>query len=659
MVVKGRQGANDPAKAEVGEIDTSAPFESVKAAVTLFGEGALSAEKLTEKKPKPPFLEKRVSKEKQLHLAQKELNKYKEQLQSAETTRVQALDELQNARKAISDLTCKLNSINDSKESAIKATEACRHQAKELETANSGHPMSNGTSTQTALEDTRERYSSVIAELDGAKQELRRMRQDFSASMDARACAIQQATDAAQAIQANTELANVLTREITAANDSLVRVKHAHLQALEEHTNIMKSAEECSSDPTVEQKHKKLEALRKEFLSGTADDLEAKLTAKVAEVGMLQKQIDSVKAAQLDSLSNITAELAEAKGILCKVAEEEKTEKKLLESLNADLENVRKELKELEAKEAEAENIAAELHVRLQSARTELYVAHSSEAKAKGSSDELLSTLEQLALETKEAKSEATKSRGEAEELKKEAEGMRLALEEAEKRLRIALREAEEAKAAEASALDQIKSLSEKTIAARASTSEHGANITISKEEYDSLNGKVNDAGSLAGMKVAAAMAQVEAVKASEKEALQKLESIRKEMKDIEVATNEALKRAEMADAARKAVEGELKRWREREQKKWAAAELPPMAPVIEKKPDDVSKVSIAAQDPASAAKVRWSEKTVNSSNSRKMERSSTLKKKMTFSSFSGIFQRKKSQVEVGMPSYLPGEKVM
>ncbi|KAF3783553.1 WEB family protein [Nymphaea thermarum] len=657
MVVKARQGANDSAKAEVGEIDTSAPFESVKAAVTLFGEGALPAEKLTEKKLKPPHLEKRVSKEKQLHLAQKELNKYKEQLQSAETTKAQALDELEKARKAISDLTGKLNCINESKESATKATEACRLQAKELEAANSGHPVSNGTSTQAALEDARERYSSVINELDGAKQELRRMRQEFSASMDARACAIQHATDAAQAIQTNTELAHALTKEITAANDSLARVKHAHLQALEEHTNIMKSAEECSSDPATEQKHKKLEALQKELLSETADGLEAKLTAKMAEVGMLQKQLASVKASQLDSLANITADLTEAKGVLYKVAEEEQAQRNLLESLKAELENVRKEHKELEAKEAEAENIAAELHVKLQSARAELDAALSSEAKGKGASDELLSTLEQLSLETKEAKAAADQMRLEAEELKGEAESMRLALEEAEKRLRVALREAEEAKAAEANALDQINLLSEKTKAARASTSEHGANITISKEEYDSLNGKVNDADSLAGMKVAAAMAQVEAVKASEKEALQKLESIRKEMEDTEVATNESNRRAQMADAARKAVEGELKRWREREQKKWAAAELPPQAPVIQNKPDDVGKVLVAAPAPGATAKVRWSEKTV-SSNNRKIERSSTLKK-MTFSSFSGIFHKKKTQAEVGMPSYLPGEKVM
>lgn len=39
-------------KPVVGEIDTSPPFQSVKDAVSLFGEGAFSGERLIFKKPK-------------------------------------------------------------------------------------------------------------------------------------------------------------------------------------------------------------------------------------------------------------------------------------------------------------------------------------------------------------------------------------------------------------------------------------------------------------------------------------------------------------------------------------------------------------------------------------------------------------------------------
>lgn len=53
MTTKDDQNQTNPPKVEVGEIDTSSPFQSVKDAVNLFGEGAFSGEKITVKKTKP------------------------------------------------------------------------------------------------------------------------------------------------------------------------------------------------------------------------------------------------------------------------------------------------------------------------------------------------------------------------------------------------------------------------------------------------------------------------------------------------------------------------------------------------------------------------------------------------------------------------------
>ncbi|GJR12537.1 hypothetical protein Tco_0795189 [Tanacetum coccineum] len=63
------------------------------------------------------------------------------------------------------------------------------------------------------------------------------------------------------------------------------------------------------------------------------------------------------------------------------------------------------------------------------------------------------------------------------------------------------------------------------TNAARASTSESGSKITISREAFESLSRKVEESEKLTGMKVGAAMAQIEVVGASEKDALRRSEA--------------------------------------------------------------------------------------------------------------------------------------
>lgn len=646
MGTKARPPSADAEKGEIGEIDTRAPFESVKAAVSLFGEVRFSSDKSAARKPKAPQAERVLAKETELHLAQKELNKYKEQLSNAETTRVQALSELEKAKRTVEELTTKLDVINKSKQLAIQATEDAKTRTKQLEGGSTNEGLGTDGPLKQELESAREQYAVALADLDAAKQELRKLKKDFETSLDMRLSAAQQEEESLHTTEANKEKANQLRSEIAEIQESLMHVKAATVQAHEEEAQILaeKDVARTTYKQALEETQKKLSSLRNDFDPAAYDSLKEKLEQTNSEIASMQKKIEDARARDLESVAVVSTELDDAKEMLQKVAEEESSLRSLVESLKVELEAVKQEHNQLKEKDTETESIVGDLHVKLQKCKSELEAAVAAESKATSASDDLMLALQQLSSESKNALQEAEMMQKSAAELREEAEKARVELAEAEQKLQLALKEAEEAKAAEASALDQIKQLSDRASAARASSSESGANITISKEEFESISRKVEESEKLSEMKVAAAMAQVEAIRASENEAIKKLEAARKEMEEMELATEEALKRAEMAEAAKKAVEGELKRWREKEQKKTAEAQPSAGAEELGSASPPVPQTS--------AGKASEKNDGQHQRNSRTLLRRSFMLPNIT-----SMFHKKKSHPGSSSPSYLPGEK--
>ncbi|KAG6390561.1 hypothetical protein SASPL_148299 [Salvia splendens] len=220
-------------------------------------------------------------KETQLHLAQKELNKLKEQLKNAKTTKVDALSELEKAKLAAEDLSQKLRVINESKDSAIKSTEAAKHQANQLAEANNnvlegvnGH--SNGD-----IETDKVQYLNVVAELNAAKQEVRKILMEYDASLEEKKIAAKQAAVADTAAKANMERVGKLSAESASVHESIQQVKLAHMQAKEDETKIYADKEKQKN-------------------------LESELNGTLSEIESLRKEMENTRVSDLGSVKAIT-----------------------------------------------------------------------------------------------------------------------------------------------------------------------------------------------------------------------------------------------------------------------------------------------------------------------------------------------------------------
>ncbi|XP_004486360.1 WEB family protein At5g55860-like [Cicer arietinum] len=547
------------------EIDTRAPFQSVKAAVSLFGEVCVNKDKRNNS-IKRRSSENVLEKETQLLLAQRELNKIKKRLESAETTKAKALSELDKANVTLQELTKKLNSVRESKQSAMEACEVVKNQAKELEKALSQKAIGYEAWKQ-ELEHARKEYTTTVKKLDASKQELNKIRQDFDAALEAKLAAFQMAGEAQRSAKLNSEKINELSKEIATMKASTEQFKVATTQAQQEQVKVIGEREEKFNfyKNAKEEVHQKLMDLKNEYDPELTQSLEAKLAETTVEIQALQEQMKEARDSEMDSVSVINLEIKEATNTLQEISEEETSLRNLVDSLKAELEQVKKEQEELKEKEQAAEALAVNLTDELQSSKKNEDSLDNKESNESYCQDIDLK-IKQLSFEKENAKKEEEEMRIKAQELKQEADKSRVLSEEIEGKLELLLKQAEEAKAAEKRAVEEMKLLSDNT-QGRVSVSDPSGKIILTVDEFAALSGKIKESEDLIERTETAAMAQVEAINTRRIEVEKKVEANLKAIEEIKAATDMALRNAEMADSAKVAVEGELKRRRQEEQK--------------------------------------------------------------------------------------------
>ncbi|KAG6394170.1 hypothetical protein SASPL_144750 [Salvia splendens] len=153
---------NSP-RADVGEIDTRALFQSVRDTVSLFGDVVSPRGKTAVAKKKAAAADEELLEAEAQHgLMVKARLSYTQQLRTTEAAKAQAQRELQMAEKTLEQLNHKLQTLTDSKEASIAATEAAKARAVELEEERA---QLGDETWESALDNERELFKSTAAEL--------------------------------------------------------------------------------------------------------------------------------------------------------------------------------------------------------------------------------------------------------------------------------------------------------------------------------------------------------------------------------------------------------------------------------------------------------------------------------------------------------------
>ncbi|KAI3818911.1 hypothetical protein L1987_12732 [Smallanthus sonchifolius] len=532
--------------ATVGEIDTRAPFQSVKAAVNLFGEASRKTGE-----------ERVLEKETELHWTLKELDKYKELLKSAESTKAQARLDLEKANKSLHELTNKLEMISEGKQAAIETTEAAKTRAQQLELLKSSQSQVVNDGWKEDVDNERIQYKTSANELISIKQELTSLRQDFDTALEAKLAAFQQAADAQHAAKVNHKKMVELSNQVEEMRETLHRVQLASEKAHEEHLNLIeeKEARIESIKKAKEDLELKIQSLRKEHQLSELRTLGDNLEETTEAINVLEEQLREVRVADMETLEKAKLEVDEAKRRHEELKQEESSVGAMVERLKQDLEKVKRDITLLRGDDLKREQQQAELD----QIKQEIEEVNTELTKTTNSINELELKMQETMTEAEKVKKEEEEVKEQAETLKRQAQNSETGNKEAEEQLEAALRELEKAKVAEELANDQIR---QRTSQKDSGSAKDDNKIRMTAQEYEALKRKDEEAEKAADAKVATAMSQVETIKKKERQTLQKLERSKEETKDIEVALAEALKMAEMADAAKQAIESELRKWR-------------------------------------------------------------------------------------------------
>ncbi|KAK4776242.1 hypothetical protein SAY87_024203 [Trapa incisa] len=522
------------------------------------------------------------SRAKELLLARKDEDRHEESGRAADKVKTRAETELLEEQKTVTNLKALIEESHSKAKSRAHGSEKLwKHTGCEA-----ARSMSARNSQRYHHHDHRQ----VMNETEIFEQKLSRLKLDVASVLEEKSQAEKEAEASSSKLASYSAKVEALRKEIEDVNDEQMLVELARIEALKELGGIETQREKEASIhmAAMEESRRKIKEINEEI--DRSKDIEARLAITLSDIEVLQvglslatndkqKRGNDFSAAEegresavasMSSLRSVKEELEQAKKELASISKEGFQFMAWLDVIRNELNHVTEEAARL--KEEKVDSTVQGLNSKILRAKSKIEAISAAEKKANLIASNLSATLERLKAESETREREKKEIEEETSNIRAEIESTEREIDVTEEKLQAAMMELEEARASEASALEKLGILMERTARDRAAaaaaasrqygrTSASAGNITISKFEYDYLRGKAGGAQEIADKKVAAAQAWIEALKAGEREISMRKGLARRRVQEMRVHEEQKVYKMERSLSSKNKAEEELMNW--------------------------------------------------------------------------------------------------
>lgn len=543
-------------------VETAAPIESVKDAVSKFG-GILD------------WKERRKNVQVTLDKVREDVPEYQRRLEFAEVDKSKVMRELCSTRRVIEGLKLSLEKVQTEALQAQQDSEIAEIRYKEIQ---QGIARRESAAVKAEIDLAKERHASALADLQSVKEELEQLQKEHTSLITQRENTEAKAHESTVVSQEIEKTVEDLTLELISLKESLTSSHATHIIAEERRINVdlAYQQEKANWQNELKQADEEVQKLNDEISANK--DLESKLEAASVLLENLQGEFTNYVEGILPEMASVTGEeeqpMVSVRMTLAKTRKELEDMRTNIEkakdevkglwntaaALRADLEKEKAELTALKEKEHRASVSASSIQEELSKLTRELILVQERIKAAR-----MPPELQQATQETERAKAKArlacdevAKATEEAARAKAEVNVVQLRLEAVSREI-LAVNASEEIAMASANALQEYKQEAE--IDPRADRTSNN-NVMVSLEEYDALSRRAQEAEDLAKKRVIKAVEKIKEAKEGEVRSLDKLSQLSKQIDDRRVALRAAQEKAIAAQDGKLTMENEMRKRR-------------------------------------------------------------------------------------------------